>query len=645
MGKYKTFGSRFDRVHRNDLNANFAAVEADINAQKSRVDDLITGTPQPSEVVDARGGFPVLSGRLDDLSSSLAQIAYFLKGLVSGQDNTAKLNSEIANAKSKGSNYIVLPEGDYWINSDIMIPSNTTLIGENYNATLRIKAANINGLNLTSVNNVNLKGIHIIGDYGAGTNFNEKNNGIFCKNVKNVNISHCLVEYISGAGIYVNNYTNVTIENNILQNNRYDDGQSTDIILYSLTLGQEARIVGNKCYSDNSQNIYVNAISLDKDIFITENICVTKNVDGSEKTNGMSKRHGIVISYNGINNQRTIVSKNIVRNSNWTGIYHNQNTYPTDKNTATNVIISENICENVAQKDPATDATNNSLFGGIWIGAGATNCVVSRNRIINTGKNPGIKINAYYGSLISENIIQQSEIGIYLYNTCFSSKVINNTIFNSTNNDIKLLNATHANPINIEIKHNKIERTNALFSSVTLSHFSSSDDIILILDGNTIYGTDIATQNDQNTGIYVSKKYFILTNNVIKNFFYGINCKDLDLSHGVDGFKDFTKYVLKNNNCTVNTFIKTNAFNKGYFLAQFNELSVTVFVETVNRLIIRNGYRIGLNTIIYDTAIPTVGTWSIGDRIINSNPVIGQPKSWICTVAGTPGTWTSEGNL
>jgi hypothetical protein len=73
MGKYKTFGSRFDRVHRNDLNANFAAVEADINVQKDRVDDLITGTPQPSEVVDSRGGFPVLGERLNDLSSSLAQ--------------------------------------------------------------------------------------------------------------------------------------------------------------------------------------------------------------------------------------------------------------------------------------------------------------------------------------------------------------------------------------------------------------------------------------------------------------------------------------------------------------------------------------------------------------------------------------------
>ena len=42
---------------------------------------------------------------------------------------------------------------------------------------------------------------------------------------------------------------------------------------------------------------------------------------------------------------------------------------------------------------------------------------------------------------------------------------------------------------------------------------------------------------------------------------------------------------------------------------------------------------------------PTTGTWSVGDRVYDSTPAIGQPKSWVCTVAGTPGTWVSEGNL
>jgi hypothetical protein len=37
--------------------------------------------------------------------------------------------------------------------------------------------------------------------------------------------------------------------------------------------------------------------------------------------------------------------------------------------------------------------------------------------------------------------------------------------------------------------------------------------------------------------------------------------------------------------------------------------------------------------------------WKVGDRVIQATPVVGQPKSWVCTVAGAPGTWTSEGNL
>jgi hypothetical protein len=45
------------------------------------------------------------------------------------------------------------------------------------------------------------------------------------------------------------------------------------------------------------------------------------------------------------------------------------------------------------------------------------------------------------------------------------------------------------------------------------------------------------------------------------------------------------------------------------------------------------------------TAAPTTGTWSQGSRVLNSSATIGQPKGWICTVAGAPGTWVSEGNL
>jgi hypothetical protein len=44
------------------------------------------------------------------------------------------------------------------------------------------------------------------------------------------------------------------------------------------------------------------------------------------------------------------------------------------------------------------------------------------------------------------------------------------------------------------------------------------------------------------------------------------------------------------------------------------------------------------------TAAPTVGTWNVGD-VVERVPVVGQPIGWVCTAAGTPGTWVAKANL
>lgn len=54
MGKYRVLGALFDRVYRNALNSNFDDVDADIKVQKARIDNLLTSTPQPEEVMDLR---------------------------------------------------------------------------------------------------------------------------------------------------------------------------------------------------------------------------------------------------------------------------------------------------------------------------------------------------------------------------------------------------------------------------------------------------------------------------------------------------------------------------------------------------------------------------------------------------------------
>jgi len=47
----------------------------------------------------------------------------------------------------------------------------------------------------------------------------------------------------------------------------------------------------------------------------------------------------------------------------------------------------------------------------------------------------------------------------------------------------------------------------------------------------------------------------------------------------------------------------------------------------------------------FDTAAPTSGAWIRGDYVRNSNPAVGQPIGWMCTVGGSPGTWVAQANL
>lgn len=49
--------------------------------------------------------------------------------------------------------------------------------------------------------------------------------------------------------------------------------------------------------------------------------------------------------------------------------------------------------------------------------------------------------------------------------------------------------------------------------------------------------------------------------------------------------------------------------------------------------------------LLRDQAIPTSGNSRLGDILYNTNPVVNSPVGWICTAAGTPGTWKSMGNI
>jgi hypothetical protein len=49
--------------------------------------------------------------------------------------------------------------------------------------------------------------------------------------------------------------------------------------------------------------------------------------------------------------------------------------------------------------------------------------------------------------------------------------------------------------------------------------------------------------------------------------------------------------------------------------------------------------------ITWGTAVPTTGTWAVGDVCFNKAPAASGVPAWSCTVAGAPGTWKAWGNL
>ncbi len=45
------------------------------------------------------------------------------------------------------------------------------------------------------------------------------------------------------------------------------------------------------------------------------------------------------------------------------------------------------------------------------------------------------------------------------------------------------------------------------------------------------------------------------------------------------------------------------------------------------------------------SAAPTTGTWAVGDTVYNTAPAAAGFIGWVCTVAGSPGTWKTFGPI
>lgn len=85
-------------------------------------------------------------------------------------------------------------------------------------------------------------------------------------------------------------------------------------------------------------------------------------------------------------------------------------------------------------------------------------------------------------------------------------------------------------------------------------------------------------------------------------------------------------------------------FNKAQM---FSDANVVDFQDAVSRTVKSHLYNNNRSAGVYDvyTSAPSFGTWAVGNIIYALTPTAGGNLGWICTTAGSPGTWNTFGAI
>ena len=589
----------------------------------------------------------------DKLSQTVSIKDFGASSSASAATNTTAITAALAYAGTeKCAVYVPGDATAYQVNNEFTVPDGVTVYGDGWGSFIQQTTLN--------------KDVFIAGDCNTFKNLRLKvadgNNAdfvncIFASGVNNLTVLDCFLELgdLGCVGVHIRNVQNSIVRGNRIYAGKWTSGAGTgasaaDILLYSSGNSERHIIDGNFCLSNNSQGIYLDALGNDGDILVSNNICVTLDPATCTETgtwslvaNGGVRRHGMIVGYNSsdVSGPRTVVSGNICRNTRWTGIYK-------QGVSSGPVIIANNICDLNGYE------IGNSLSGGIYINQSGHEEVVgnyiSRYQTTSGGVG-GITINAATAPVISSsvrnNTIQGSlGVGIILTTKASFVEVSENTFLGNVGNDILVQpSAGNADISGHNIVRNRIVRTSG--SAVTaISIDMQSSTRTLVVKGNRITGNDNTTLNSQNCGIRISvqNENAQITDNEIDNFYYGF----YSVSYYTTGRSP--NYVYERNiirDCNTGFVISGTTGNHTVPVVDNRFVDVTTPVSgggigtVVGRIVTRLGDKFAWQT----TAAPATGAWDVGDQSANSTPVVGQPKGWMCTVAGTPGTWVSTGNL
>lgn len=363
---------------------------------------------------------------------------------------------------------------------------------------------------------------------------------------------------------------------------------------------------------------------------------------------------------------------------------------------AASIAAGDGTCAGVVVGNGCTNIQirGNNISGtcqGVSSGNGCTSVVVANNNIHDIPGQHGVYMGAGCVALsITGNTIKSTNLqGIKVQNSdsyafyADSISITGNTIKSTGSHGIIVSNTT-ASPVyllrNVAITGNTIDTT-TLDDGINLTGCSGvnvsgnvingpnrdgirfSDSVQLLIADNIIRSarnngireqnacTNVAIKNNaivdcciantvaEEQGIYVLLgTSYTITDNVVRdsggNMRYGIQNSSTNQA----------TFVVARNVVTGATDYGARFVGTGTNLLFFadNMFSGTSG-ETLNAP--ATDQRGNKSRIFYGTAAPTAGAWLVGDVMWSTAPAAGGMVGWVCTTAGTPGTWKAFGGI
>ena len=627
-------------------------------------DDLVDGSELPSALAWASGTslVPVFDpdgsreggvtvARIGELAAPTANVRTF--GAMG--DGTTNDHAAIQNAINSGLGRVYFPAGNYAINDGIALPSNIEVFGDG--AASRITSTGTNRRVFFAANQVNVvvRDLFINGNLtGAGaptTPGSAGGDGVMFLTCNDVAVENCIFNNIGQAGyvgstacigLFQTNRAKI-IGNRFLENNSSRVGADISFGYYCSSFV----ISGNISRSEHDAFISGSGVGLTESD--TAHHVITGNI--GVRASGSGARSGIILPYDS-RPAFSSIADNVLVNFARMGIYVGAGATPVGLTNSAAVTVTGNVVRYCGG-----DNAPNQVAGIYLSGTGGVTC--SGNLVVRSG----------YNSSGAPRAITSP--GIYVGNTSRNITISGNNVTGSRSHGVSI---TNVSPLNLE---SIIVTGNILFdnegggilvsangagsvvkdiliasNSIKFDAVSANGIFLQVTSGATlpgpirIHGNDIlVTPGSSSSGITTNAanvQNWIIKDNNIKGFNYGIL-----LSNGAGPDKEFGyRCVISGNTLDTCEFGIGASLGTGKYALVYDSTFRNCTTNLLSPLRVLNAIkRAGQVVDVYRSTPPTDGDWIVGQRVVRDPPVVGQPKSWVCTVAGSPGTWVSEGNL